>query len=1523
MMLGQLLETLRDLNVYLYVEAGDLKCKAPKDALNEEIKFQLKSRKAELIEALAQSGEEPASSIKPGERIEPIPLSYAQQRLWFLDQLEPDSAFYNMPAAFSLTGYLNEAALAQSFNEIVRRHENLRTIFVNGNPLPTQAVMLEFILPIAYVDLTGLPARTCPALLRNLCRQEAAKPFSLATGPLLRLTLIALSGSVGRQENILLVTLHHIISDGWSSTILLGEFATLYQAFSQGKCSPLTELPLQYADFACWQRRHLSGDVLRQQTDYWRHRLAGAASLLELPTDYPRPAVMAYCGAHHPFEITAALAGQIHKISRQYDVTLFMLLLAAFNVLLFRYSHQPDICVGTPVANRNRLEMEGLIGFFVNTLVLRTDLSGNPPFDNLLAQVRNAVLEAQSHQDLPFEQLVETLHPERNLSYSPLFQIMFVLQNQAGLPTKLPDLEIRAIDDESRVSKFDLTLHIHEDQGGLAGSFEYNTALFEPATMARVAECYTALLQGIADVPQSRLSELPLLTLEGRRQVLFAWNATGADYPKRQCLHQLFEAQVKKTPDADALGFAGQTLSYAELNAKANQLAHYLRAKGVSPDMPVGLCVARSLEMAVGMLGTLKAGGAYLPVDPLYPEERIAYMLEDAGIAVLLTQQRLAATLPHTVKETICLDSDWQAIAQWPADNPAHCNHPLDLAYIIYTSGSTGLPKGVMVSHRNAVHSTTARFANYQQPVSAYLLLSSFAFDSSVAGLFWTLGQGGCLCLPTDDAAKDPVALAELIAGRRVSHLLALPSFYALLLKQAGAQLQTLKTAIVAGEACSTEIVRQHCAVLPQVRLYNEYGPTEASVWSSVYLAGQDDLEKPLPIGKPISNVRLYILNRTGNPVSVGVHGELHIGGEGVVRGYWQRPELTAEKFMPDPFQADGGRLYKTGDLARYRPDGNIEFLGRIDHQVKIRGFRIELGEIEARLMAHPAVDEAVVLVREDQPGNRQLIAYVVGIGTTVDGLRAHLKASLPDHMLPGAFVFLARMPLTANGKIDRKALPAPDAAERAKDRYVAPVTEIEKALAVIWSEILGIEGIGRDNDFFESGGHSLLATQLPIAVQKKFNIQLPLKRFFESPTLAAQARLIEVGESGEALIDLDAEAALDPTLVPLAFDPVDVAAAQAVFLTGATGFLGVFLLAELLEQTRAKIYCLVRAADEQDALLRLQRQMGCYELQDGIDWNRVIAVCGDLSEPRLGLSELRYREIAGQVEAIYHNGALVSFIRTYQALKAANVLGTEAMLRLACSGKAKAVHYVSTLSVFSEASAVNPRGFQEKDEPLPGENLVNGYAQSKWVAEKMVRLAGDRGFQVTIYRPATVAGDSRSGQWNTEDFLCRLLKGCIQMGYAPVESVPMDMAPVDYVSRAIVALSLQPGSIGRCFHLNHPTPPYSNELIDWFSRAGYRLDRIPYRDWVKKVLETGEANHKDFALLPLLSMFSNQNQDDDTELLEENTIRYDCNETQTVLSKLGIECVLLDGELLTRYQAYFKRSGFVLEPNHYKEKLF
>ncbi len=1564
MSLMGLLATLRNLNVHLYVEADNLKCKAPPNTLTTELRQQLSERKPEIIAALTQANKTSHTTIQAVPRTESIPLSFAQQRLWFLDQLEPDSAFYNIPIALRLTGKLNAAAVAQSFTEIVRRHENLRTAFVTVDGQATQKIHSAVTVPMTRVSLTALPEQQRLATALALCQLEAEKPFVLANGQLIRVTLISLSD----EDSLLLITLHHIVFDGWSSSVLTREFAALYQAFVNGEPSPLPELTIQYADFSYWQRQWLIGAVLQQQSDYWQQQLQDAPALLELPTDYVRPPVMTHNGANYSFTIPALLAEQINALSQRHQATLFMTLLAGYMVLLARYSQQTDVCVGTPFANRNRLELEQLIGFFVNTLVIRANLSTAPTFDVLLKQLRDTVLAAKQHQDLPFEHLVEILQPERNRSYSPLFQVMFVLQNTSAQALPLPDLAVSAVHSDSAAAKFDLTLHVYPaaTSSELTGIFEYNTDLFTGDTIARLAEHYLMVLQTVVAQPAVRLWDLPLLTAAEQQRMLIDWNATdnnaaslshsastsfprptsvsfprssvgmnptplqrcetqsvsvgiptqsvGTMYQNAATIHQLFEQQAEQTPNALAVVFENQSLTYAELNANANQLARFLQSKGVVADTLVGLCVERGLAMIIGMLGILKAGGAYLSLDPTYPTARLAFMLDDTQANIVLTQEKLRELVIRMVGENrahatvICLDTDWKDIANAHSVKYAMPTLPQHLAYIIYTSGSTGHPKGVLVTHANAVHSTTARFNTYQQPVRGYLLLSSFAFDSSVAGLFWTLSQGGYLCLPNDQQSKDPHSLAELIAKHRLSHLLALPSLYALLLTQAPQHLQSLTTAIVAGESCTTDIVKQHYALLPDVPLYNEYGPTENSVWSSVYLTHREDIKPAVSIGHPISNVKIYLLNTAYTPVPIGVTGEIYLGGAGVVRGYLNRADLTAEKFIPNPFSHTGQRLYRTGDLAKYRPDGSIEFLGRVDHQVKIRGFRIELGEIEARLLELPAVSTAVVLASNHQ----QLVAYIVG-DVPEASLRAHLKTVLPDYMLPSAFIFLETLPLTANGKLNRNALPQPDF-KSSKPVLDAdkPRTATEKILAAIWTRLLDIETIGIQDDFFALGGHSLLATQLLFAVRSELNLtssQLTLKQFFDRPTIAAQAKIItgEVDEFADTGLNLADEVQLAADILPIASELIEVVQADAIFLTGATGFLGAFLLADLLEHSTATVYCLIRAADEAQAMQRLQQQLQRYELLNRIDCSRVIAVCGDLAQPQLGLSPARYEEIAQHVSVIYHNGALVNFFQPYAMLKPANVEGSQEVLRLACTHTAKAIHYVSTLSVFSASTPHQPFGFSEHDKAELTENLDNGYAQSKWVAEQIMQLASQRGFQVSIYRPATVAGDSVNGVWNSDDFLCRLLKGCLQLGYAPDANDRIELAPVDYVSNAIVRLSQQASSIGACFHLNSPHATYTQDVLDWFNQAGYAFERVTYAQWAKKLLTHAE-HIEAFALAPLLSLFPEPEQ---TEAAHEDVPHYDCRTTQHALAAIGMNCPTVNDALLTRYLDYFIRCGF------------
>jgi len=1052
----------------------------------------------------------------PGED---APLSFAQQRLWFLYRLQPESAAYNLPVALQLVGRLDRAALQKSLDEIVRRHEVLRTTFHSTDGEPLQRIAEASATVLASWDLSGLSESRCDSDLRRLIEDMARRPFDLERGPLLRVGLARLA----EQRQVLLFTVHHSVFDGWSAGVLIGEFAALYRAFSAGLPSPLPEMSLQYADYAGWQRGRLESGELEAQSAYWLEQLKGAPPVLEFPTDYPRPAVQSYRGGMFRFRVPDGLAQALRTLGRRQDSTPFMLLLAAFKVLLYRYSGQSDLCVGTPVANRTRTELEGLIGCFVNTLVLRTDLSGNPTFDEALARVRETCLGAQTHQDLPFEKLVEEFRPERHLSHHPLIQVMFVLQNISEEPLHLPGLDIEPLSVETRTSPFDLTLTFTERADGLDGAIEYSADLFEEDTIVRLAAHYVRVLECIAADSEIRIDELPLLT-EAERCRLIGWSGTTRLRPEESELHGPFEAQAARRPERSALVCGPQRLSYGQLNALAERLAVGLWERGVGADVRVGLCVERSVEAVVGILAILKAGGAYVPLDPAQPGERIAELLNDCGAALLLTQEHLAARLPAGMNVLFLdkIDSDPEEKNPFSLLRPAASD--LRSAYLIYTSGSTGKPKGVVISHRNAVASTAARFAFYPEPVESFLLLSPFAFDSSVAGIFWTLSQGGCLCIPPEGGQHDPKALAGLIDREGVSHLLGLPSLYGLLLDEGAERLRTLRAAIVAGEACPPALVAKHCERLPGTRLYNEYGPTEGTVWSSACeIRAADAVSgKPIAIGNPIANVRIHILDARLNPTPIGVPGEIYLGGAGVARGYHGRPELTAACFIPDPFAEEAGeRLYRTGDRARFRPDGALEFLGRVDHQVKIRGFRIEPGEIESRLLLHPDVRDALVIAREDSPGDQRLVAYVVFSSGKKDGrdesehrpvletLRGFLKETLPDYIIPSAFVLLDELPRTPNGKADRNALPSPDIAEQFAHRYVEARNPIEAGVAEIWAELLGIERVGVHDNFFELGGHSLSAVQAIVRIQDRFGIELSVTCLFEAPTVSGLALLI------------------------------------------------------------------------------------------------------------------------------------------------------------------------------------------------------------------------------------------------------------------------------------------------------------------------------------------------------------------------------------------------------------------------------
>ncbi|MBW4560438.1 MAG: amino acid adenylation domain-containing protein [Mojavia pulchra JT2-VF2] len=1044
---------------------------------------------------------------------ESIPLSFGQQRMWFWEQLQPGSSIYHTAETLHLQGDLNITVLQQSLDTIVARHEALRTNFIVQDGNPVQVIQPPQTVELLEFNLKDIPVSERLAQIEQLLQQQTQRPFNFASDLMLRSCLL----QIDQQEYILLLVMHHIASDGWSTNILWQELASLYQAFISDKPNPLPKLPIQYADYAVWQRQWLTGEILEKQLNYWKQQLADAPPVLELFTNRPRPPIQTYQGESQFFTIPQDLSQSLQTLSRQESVTLFMTLLAAFQTLLYRYSGQEDILVGSAIAGRNHQEIEGLIGFFVNTLALRSDMSGNPSFRELLQRVRHRATEAYHHQDLPFEKLVEELQLKRSLSYHPIFQVMFILQNTSYQDLELPGLTIAPRELNTHKSAFDITLEVLETPKGIKGKIQYNTDIFDAATITRMIEHWQTLLAEIVTNPEQNISALPLLTASEQHQIFVEWNDTKFDYLQDQCIHELFEAQVKRTPHAVAVVFKDQQLTYQQLNTKANQLAHYLQKLGVAPEVLVGICMERSLEMIVGLLGILKAGGAYVPLDPAYPQERLAFMLEDSQLTIVLTQSKLFSRLPSHQGKVVYLDSNWQAIAQQSQENTASKVTPGNLAYTIYTSGSTGKPKGVQILHQ-AVANFLASMKQEPGLTAADVLLAvtTISFDIAVLELFLPITVGAKVVLASREVAADANQLIKLLAESGATVMQATPATWRMLIAANWQGNQNLKI-LCGGEAMTRSLANQ--LLSRNGAVWNMYGPTETTIWSTIYRVEVGDT--PILIGKPIANTQIYLIdqnpenqNQSINVVPVGQAGELVIGGVGLARGYLNRPELTNEKFINNPFSKEPGtRLYRTGDLARYLPDGNIELIGRVDNQVKIRGFRIELGEIEATLSQHPIVEQTAVTVREDVPGDKRLVAYIVPSSQptpTINEWRSFLKQTLPDYMIPSSFVILKDLPLTPNGKVDRRVLPAPEFSRlEPQATYVAPRNAAERQLIQIWEEVLRIQPIGIRDNFFELGGHSLLAVNLFWQIQKTFGQNLPLAILFQSPTVEALAQII------------------------------------------------------------------------------------------------------------------------------------------------------------------------------------------------------------------------------------------------------------------------------------------------------------------------------------------------------------------------------------------------------------------------------
>ncbi len=1103
------------------------------------------ARRQQLLESYfrtrLETASEPPSQVTDRAPGADMPLTFAQQQLWLHAQLAPNTALYNEPLTVRHRGPLDRVVLERAFSEIVRRHEAWRTIFPVIDGEPVQRVLAPFSVEIPEIDLRGLSSAEREIEASRLATADARIPFDLATGPLFRAKLVRL----GDDEQRLYVTLHHLIFDGFSGyRVFLPELVTLYDAFSRAEPSPLAELPFQFGAYAVWQRERMQDSALEAHMQYWRKQLSGPLPSLHLPLSGAAPAIQTFGGAMHSVSLPLALSERLRELCRAEGVTLFMALLAAFKVLLYRYSGQEDILVGSNTAGRRYPGSEKLLGYFLNTVPLRTDLSSDPTFRELLDRVRGVTLDALSHEEVPLDRLVAELQPERDPKRNPLFQILFSLE--PPLSPVSPEWDLTCIEVETGATKFELCMVLDDRVEGLLCRLIYNTALFDADAVSRMAGHWQTLLEGVVADPGKRISELPILTAAERRQLLVEWNDTEAEYSFVP-VQELFRKQAQEKAREAAVRCGDEELAYGELDQRAERLARVLQSIGVGANVPVALCLERSVEMVVAILAVLKAGGAYVPLDPANPRARLEAILEDCRPKVLIAQQNSLGMVLSAKVATVFLDEPLPEentragagalVAELPVSRPE------DLAYILYTSGSTGTPKGVQITHRNLGFSTAARLTRYKDSPERFLLLSSYAFDSSVAGIVHTLTTGGALVIPPAEFRWESEQLTDLIAENKITHTLTVPSLYSEILDGADPKrLDSLRSVIVAGEACSRQLVNLHYEILPQASLFNEYGPTEATVWSTVFECEPGRGESSVPIGRPVVNTRVYVLDRHMQPVPVGVPGELYIGGAGVAIGYLNQAALTEKSFVADGFSPTASsvtpdaKLYRTGDLVRHLPGGDLEFLGRCDLQVKIRGLRVEVDEVETALSQHPAVREAAVVPRIQKSGDATLAAFLVAHSEeSASGaeLRSFLRARLPGYMVPSTFQVLNSLPRTSNGKVDRQKLAAieisiPETAEAGS----GPRNEVERRLLMIWKEVLKSASDDVNEDFFELGGHSLLAAKLLMRIEKEFGVSLTLAFVFQSPTIAQMAEGLRVaGQSlrDRAIVPIQAKGALAP----------------------------------------------------------------------------------------------------------------------------------------------------------------------------------------------------------------------------------------------------------------------------------------------------------------------------------------------------------------------------------------------------------
>lgn len=1443
--------------------------------------------------------------ITPVKDKVPIPLTYAQQRLWFIQQLNKDNVSYNMFTPFSVSGKINVVAYDKAINAVIKRYEILRTVFVIEDGVPVQKVLSELVIHTEEKDFTQLKENNRKVAFEWIMEQTKV-PFDLTKGPLVRCFLAHIDG----EHDYLLILMHHIIADGWSMSILYKELEQLYNEYLENREVVLDEVKIQYSDYAIWLQKNYTRENLEESMQYWMQKIPKDIEPLELPADFKRPTGVTYEGQLERVIIPEGTLQRLKDLRKSDEsISLYMITVASFRCMLYLYSGQKDIIIGAALANRNRAEIKNLIGYFANMVGLYTKLDGEYTFLELLDREKETCIESYEYQDVPFEYIVEELKIKRELSRNPLFQAAITYQNVAKDTARFGKTKAEIIEVQREAAMFDILLMMYNRNSSLDGWVEYSTAIFAKETIQRFIKHYLTLLDIVSRNPNIKINQISLNSLDEYNKIVYEWNNTEKEYFHGLGIHQLFEKRVLTDGANPAVQFKGESYTYRQLNQKANQVARYIQKQSdYQKGACIGICMERGAEMIAGLLAIEKSGGAYVPIDPKYPFDRIRYIADDCELKLMITQEKYLDKLQNMKQSVLALDT---IKTEYEKESSENLNEIIDsgqLAYVIYTSGTTGTPKGVQIAHKsviNLIEWVNGRFQVNQ--TDRLLFVTSICFDLSVYDIFGVLAAGGCIVIPEQEQLSQPEEIMQMMDEEKITFwdsapatLVQLANLFHLKEKPEGS---ALRLVFLSGDWIPVDLPEKVTARYEKANVISLGGATEATIWSNFYPIEQVDKNwKSIPYGKPIFNAKYYILNENLIPCPIGVEGDLYIGGDCLALGYQNKKTLTGEKFIDNPFEKNG-KMYVTGDRARFFPDGNMEFRGRRDGQVKIRGYRIELDEIKTVLNNHEHVRSAAVIAKEIRKDDKAIVAFVVldrNLSLVERKLKEYLAEKLPSYMIPSLLIQLEELPVTDNGKLDIVKLKKLDVVQEFEDKAV-PETKLEEDILQIWREILGSSNIGVETNFFDAGGHSLLVTQVIVKIEEELNLEVAVRDIFIAPTVRSLVQLILGNTIEKDTAEIMKDTVLD---VALAVEQELSKTVQSVLLTGCTGFIGRFLLYQLLTETNYTVYCMLRGENQIQARQRLIQLMQHYKLWDETFSMRIVAVAGDLTKENFGLTEAEFTDLAHNIDVIYHNGAVANYLGHYDTLKLPNVYGTKQIIKLAATYKRKPIHHSSTLTIFN---AGTHRSVSE-DTSIDGEQheYFPGYFASKWAAEKLINQARELGIPCNIYRFGLMTGDTQLGRYDDNQWMYQMFKGFIMFGYGFGKMPDFNHAvmPVDQAVRIVAALSQKEELKNQNFFICNPDRIPVQDMIKVYNKyAKTPIEIIDFFDWMRKAEEYINQGNQliIYYFVQHLAGFTREEIqkyiDDEVRKLDIHSLK-----TQEAMQKIGIDMPVLNEPLIKKY---------------------